>query len=48
MESTWDSSCMACSAKARSCFGVIWSRLGNEVMPLVVPEQAVSGEKPMG
>ena len=38
----------ACSAKARSCSGVIWSRLGEEVMPLIVPEQAISGDKPMG
>jgi hypothetical protein len=39
---------MACSAKARSCSGVIWSRLGEEVMPLIVPEQAVSSDKPIG
>jgi hypothetical protein len=48
IESTWDSNCKACSAKARSCSGVIWSRLGEEVMPLIVPEQAISGDKPMG
>ncbi len=34
--------------KARSCSGVIWSRLGEKVMPLIVPEQAVSGDKPIG
>jgi hypothetical protein len=39
---------MACSAKARSCSGVIWSGLGDEVMPLIVPEQAFSGDKPIG
>ncbi|ETD49997.1 hypothetical protein X778_20090 [Pseudomonas aeruginosa VRFPA07] len=48
MESTWDSNCIACSAKPRSCSGVIWSRLGEEVMPLIVSEQVVNSDKPMG
>jgi hypothetical protein len=39
---------MACSAKARSYSGVIWSRFGEEVTPLILPEQAFSGDKPIG
>lgn len=39
---------MAYSAKERSCSGVIWSRLGEEVMPLIVPEQTFSGDQQIG
>jgi len=28
-----------CAARARSCSGVIWSRLGEEVMPWILPKQ---------
>lgn len=35
-------------SSARSCSGVSWSRLGKEVMPLIVPEQAISADKAMG
>ena len=44
-ESTWDSSC---AARACSWSEDIWSRLGDEVMPRILPEQAVRGDRPMG
>ena len=46
--STWDCNCNACAAKARSCSGVIWSRLGEKVMPPIVPEQARNDDKQTG
>ena len=40
-----DCNCNACAAKSRSCSGVIWSRLGEKVMPPIVPEQAWGDDK---
>jgi len=42
--STRDSNC---AAKARSCSGEIWSRLGEEVMRRILPEQALRGDRPI-
>jgi hypothetical protein len=36
MVSTFDSNC---AARARSCSGVMWSRLSEEVMPWILPKQ---------
>jgi hypothetical protein len=43
--STLDCNCNACTAKARSCSEVLWSRLGEKVMPPIVPEQARDDDK---